>query len=113
MRAKGLGLTGPLSIDLRQTPDSELVAATYRRVLGRSIGDEAVLVTSDGLQIAITTPQILGRNDDCGVVASRIECESASRRNRADQHGLFIVDRAHQRHSRQRHRSRYPPTLAR
>ena len=93
-RLKGLGLTGPLSIDFATNPRFRTgrcdISGEFRDA---PIGDEAVLVTSDGLQIAVTTPQILGRNDDCGVVLAGSNVSRHHAEIRADQHGLFIVDR--------------------
>ena len=92
-RSKGYGFTGPLSIDFATNPGFRGgrcdVSGEFRDA---PIGDEAVLITSDGLRISITTPQLLGRNDDCGVVLAGSNVSRHHAEIRADQHGLFIVD---------------------
>ncbi|HAX05245.1 MAG TPA: hypothetical protein DCX77_06155 [Acidimicrobiaceae bacterium] len=92
-REKGLGFTGPLSIDFATNPSFRNgrcdISGEFRDA---PIGDEAVLVTSDGLRVSITTPQVLGRNDDCGVVLAGSNVSRHHAEIRADQHGLFIVD---------------------
>ena len=92
-RSRDVGFTGPLSIDFATNPGFRTgrcdVSGEFRDA---PIGDEAVLVTSDGLRISITTPQLLGRNDDCGVVLAGSNVSRRHAEIRADQHGLFIVD---------------------
>lgn len=92
-RGKGYGFTGPLSIDFATNPSFRGgrcdISGEFRDA---PISDKAVLVTSDGLRISITTPQLLGRNDDCGVVLAGSNVSRHHAEIRADQHGLFIVD---------------------
>jgi len=92
-RAKVYGFTGPLSIDFATNPRFRTgrfeLSGDFREA---PIGDTAVLVTSEGLRVEITTPQILGRNDDCGVVLGGSNVSRHHAEIRADQHGLFIVD---------------------
>jgi hypothetical protein len=92
-RLRDVGFTGPFSIDFATNPRFRTgrcdVSGEFRDA---PIGDEAVLVTSDGLRISITTPQLLGRNDDCGVVLAGSNVSRHHAEIRADQHGLFIVD---------------------
>ena len=92
-RSKAYGFSGPLSIDFATNPRFRKgrfeVSGQFREA---PIGDAAVLVTSDGRRVEITTPQILGRNDDCGVVLAGSNVSRHHAEIRADQHGLFIVD---------------------
>ena len=92
-RSNGYGFTGPLSIDFATNPSFRNgrcdISGEFRDA---PIGDEAILVTSDGLRISISTPQLLGRNDDCGVVLAGSNVSRHHAEIRADQHGLFIVD---------------------
>ena len=92
-RSNGYGFTGPLSIDFATNPSVRNgrcdISGEFRDA---PIGDEAILVTSDGLRISISTPQLLGRNDDCGVVLAGSNVSRHHAEIRADQHGLFIVD---------------------
>ena len=92
-KGKDYGFTGPLSIDFATNPSFRSgrcdISGEFRDA---PIGDKAVLVTSDGLRISITTPQLLGRNDDCGVVLAGSNVSRHHAEIRADQHGLFIVD---------------------
>ena len=92
-RSNGYGFTGPLCIDFAPNPSFRNgrcdISGEFRDA---PIGDEAILVTSDGLRISISTPQLLGRNDDCGVVLAGSNVSRHHAEIRADQHGLFIVD---------------------
>ncbi|MEE3139768.1 MAG: FhaA domain-containing protein [Actinomycetota bacterium] len=92
-RSNAYGFSGPLSIDFATNPRFRTgrfeLSGEFREA---PIGDSAVLVTSDGVRVEITTPQILGRNDDCGVVLGGSNVSRHHAEIRADQHGLFIVD---------------------
>lgn len=92
-RSKTYGFTGPVSVDFATNPRFGTgrfeLSGEFREA---PIGDAAVLVTSDGLRVEIRTPQILGRNDDCGVVLGGSNVSRHHAEIRADQHGLFIVD---------------------
>ena len=91
--SKHFGFGGPLSIDFATNPKlrtgKSQISGEFRDA---PISDEAVLINSDGVQIAITTQELLGRNADCGVVLTGSNVSRPHAEIRADQHGLFIVD---------------------
>lgn len=92
---RGYGFMGPVEIQFEV--DESLRSGRFDLVGELSeapVGGNATLVTEEGSHVALLTPFILGRHDDCDLTLTGSNVSRRHAEIRADVDGLFIADLA-------------------